>query len=87
MRLRLFQFTMNAYAESYMRIYWHRLSFDKVCWKNLQKAIVRIAKETCFSIKQITYKDVVLWLAAKQVKRTGDINDLMEYQELRLMYR
>ena len=87
MEIKLHQFTFNNYAQTYMRIYWRRLSFDKACWSNLKKAIIRIAKETGFAIKDIDYKEVVLWLAAKKVQRTGKAEDLKDYQDLRLAYR
>jgi hypothetical protein len=80
-------FTLNYNAQTYMRIYWRQLNWNKVCWLNLKKAIIRIAKETGFAIKSITYKEVVLWLAAKKVQRTGKAEDLKDYQEWRLEYR
>ncbi|MFA5382096.1 MAG: hypothetical protein WC356_02940 [Candidatus Micrarchaeia archaeon] len=87
MKINIRQFDTNAYASLYMRLYWRQLEWNKTCWKNLAKAIVRIAKETGFSIKQITYKEVVLWLASKKLQRTGKTEDLQEYQELRELYR
>jgi len=87
MKIKVHHFTLNNFAKLYMRLEWKQLCWNKICWRNLAKAIVRIAKETGFEIKAITYKEVVLWLASKKVIRTGKVEDLREYTDLRLMYQ